>query len=78
MVIKSGKGGKEMLRLDYEALASSSKTLSQQGDIFEDCITTMNSNGIDLTDPETYDWVMTIPQDEINNNPYINEGDQNP
>ncbi len=44
----------------------------------EDCITTMNRNGINLTDPETYDWVMTIPQDEINNNPYINEGDQNP
>ena len=31
-----------MLRLDYEALASSAKTLSQQGDTFEDCITTMS------------------------------------
>ena len=31
-----------MLRLDYEALATSSKTLSQQGDIFEDCINTMS------------------------------------
>lgn len=31
-----------MLKLDYEALASSSKTLSQQGDTFEDCITVMS------------------------------------
>lgn len=31
-----------MLKLDYEALASSSKTLSQQGDAFEDCITVMS------------------------------------
>lgn len=31
-----------MLRLDYEALASSAKTLSQQGDTFEDCIATMS------------------------------------
>lgn len=31
-----------MLRLDYEALATSSKTLSQQGEIFEDCIETMS------------------------------------
>ena len=44
----------------------------------DDCLTTMARNGIDLTNPETYDWVMTIPQDEINNNPNINEGDQNP
>lgn len=31
------------LRLDYEALATSSKTLSEQGDIFGDCIDTMSS-----------------------------------
>lgn len=44
----------------------------------DDCLTTMSRNGVNLTDPETYDWVMTIPQDEINNNPNINEEDQNP
>ena len=38
----------------------------------------MSSNGVVLTDPENYEWVMTIPQDEINNNPNINEEDQNP
>lgn len=27
-----------MLRLDYEALADSSRTLIEQGDIFEECI----------------------------------------
>lgn len=27
-----------MLRLDYEALAASAKTLSAQGDTFEDCM----------------------------------------
>lgn len=30
-----------MLRLDYEALADSSKTLIEQGDIFEECIDRM-------------------------------------
>ena len=44
----------------------------------EECISTMSGNGINLTNPDTYDWVMTIPQDEINNNPNINEEDQNP
>ena len=44
----------------------------------EECISTMAGNGINLTNPDTYDWVMTIPQDEINNNPNINEEDQNP
>lgn len=31
-----------MLRLDYEALAQASKTLSQQGGLFEDCINVMS------------------------------------
>lgn len=31
------------LRLDYEALGSSAKTLREQGDIFEDCISKMTS-----------------------------------
>ncbi|MBP3459046.1 MAG: WXG100 family type VII secretion target [Lachnospiraceae bacterium] len=47
-----------MLRLDYEALASSAKTLSQQGDTFEDCITTMSqviSELPDIWEAETCD-----------------------
>lgn len=44
----------------------------------DECLTTMSGNGINITDPETYDWVMTIPQDEINNNPMINAEHQNP
>ncbi len=47
-----------MLRLDYEALAASSKTLSQQGDIFEDCINTMSqviSELPDIWEAETCD-----------------------
>ncbi len=44
----------------------------------DECLTTMSRNGVSLTNPDTYDWVMTIPQDEINNNPNINEEDQNP
>lgn len=44
----------------------------------EECLSTMSGNGVNLSDPDTYDWVMTIPQDEINNNPNINEEDQNP
>ena len=44
----------------------------------DECLTTMSKNGVSLTNPDTYDWVMTIPQDEINNNPNINEEDQNP
>lgn len=39
-----------MLRLDYEALATSAKTLSKQGDIFEDCITTMSQVVNELPD----------------------------
>lgn len=31
-----------MLRLDYEALADASKTLIEQGDIFEECIERMS------------------------------------
>lgn len=38
----------------------------------------MNNKGVNLRNPETYDWVLTIPQDEISNNPNINEEDQNP
>jgi len=47
-----------MLRLDYEALASSAKTLSQQGDAFEDCITVMSqviSELPDIWEAETCD-----------------------
>lgn len=47
-----------MLRLDYEALASSAKTLSEQGDVFEDCITTMSQvvSGLpDIWEAETCD-----------------------
>lgn len=47
-----------MLRLDYEALATSAKTLSEQGDIFEDCITTMSEvvSGLpDIWEAETCD-----------------------
>ena len=43
-----------------------------------DCIKQMGSVGADLSNPETFDWVLTIPQDEINANDKINEGDQNP
>ena len=37
-----------MLRVDYEALAAASKTLSEQGNTFEDCINTMQNviNGL--------------------------------
>ncbi len=42
----------------------------------DECLTTMAN--VNLRNPETYDWVLTIPQDEINNNPNINEEDQNP
>lgn len=41
-----------------------------------DCLTQMG--GVDLLNPDTYAWVLTIPQDEINANDKINEGDQNP
>ncbi len=47
-----------MLRLDYEALAASAKTLSAQGDTFEDCITTMSqviSELPDIWEAETCD-----------------------
>ncbi len=47
-----------MLRLDYEALADSSKTLIEQGNIFEDCINTMTNvvNGLpDIWEAETCD-----------------------
>ena len=44
----------------------------------DECLSTMAGNGVNLSSPDTYDWVMSIPQDEINNNPNINEEDQNP
>lgn len=45
-----------MLRLDYEALADSSKTLITQGDTFSDCIDTMTTtvNGLpDIWEADT-------------------------
>ena len=47
-----------MLRLDYEALADASKTLNEQGDIFEDCIEKMSGvvDGLpDIWEAETCD-----------------------
>lgn len=44
----------------------------------DDCISTMENRGIDLSSPDTWDWVMTIPLDEINANPNMDESDQNP
>lgn len=37
-----------MLRVDYEALEAAAKTLTEQGNIFEDCINTMRNviNGL--------------------------------
>ncbi|MDE5732678.1 MAG: RagB/SusD family nutrient uptake outer membrane protein [Bacteroidales bacterium] len=43
-----------------------------------DCITTMSRNRINITNPDTYDWVLMIPKDELDANPNINEEDQNP
>lgn len=39
-----------MLRVDYEALASSSATLVEQGELFGDCIETMSKVIRDLPD----------------------------
>ena len=47
-----------MLRLDYEAIGEASKTLSEQGNIFEDCIKTMTTtiDGLpDIWEAETCD-----------------------
>lgn len=44
----------------------------------EECLSGMSRRNVDLTKADTYDWVITIPQDEINANPNINEEDQNP
>lgn len=44
----------------------------------QECISQMTRKNINLTNPDTYDWVLTIPQDELNANPNINEEDQNP
>lgn len=44
----------------------------------EECITAMNRRNVDLTRPDTYDWVLTIPKAELDANPNINEEDQNP
>lgn len=43
-----------------------------------DCLTSMSRNRINITDPDTYDWVLMIPKDELDANPNINEEDQNP
>ena len=43
-----------------------------------DCITAMSRAGINLTNPNTYDWVLTIPKAELDANPNINSEDQNP
>ena len=43
-----------------------------------DCITAMTRAGINLTNPATYDWVLTIPKAELDANPNINSEDQNP
>lgn len=44
----------------------------------EECISTMNRRGVNITRPDTYDWVLTIPKAELDANPNINEEDQNP
>lgn len=47
-----------MLRLDYEAIGEASKTLGEQGNIFEDCINTMSKTieGLpDIWEAETCD-----------------------
>lgn len=44
----------------------------------DDCLTAMASNGVDLSSSDNYYWVLTIPQDELDANPEINENDQNP
>ncbi|MCR5004176.1 MAG: RagB/SusD family nutrient uptake outer membrane protein [Bacteroidales bacterium] len=41
------------------------------------CITTMNNKGIDISYANTWDWVLMIPQAEIDANPNINDEDQN-
>ena len=43
-----------------------------------DCLTSMSRNRINITNPDTYDWVLMIPKDELDANPNINEEDQNP
>lgn len=47
-----------MLRVDYDALATSAQTLANQGDIFEDCISAMSTviNGLpDIWEADTCD-----------------------
>ncbi len=44
----------------------------------EEGLSAMKRRGVDLTKADTYDWVMTIPQKELDANPNINEEDQNP
>ena len=41
LIIKNKRGGDKVLKLDYEALADAAKTLTEQGDTFETCISTM-------------------------------------
>ena len=42
------------------------------------CIKAMNDKGVDLTSTSTWDWVMFIPQAEIEANEDISSEDQNP
>lgn len=44
----------------------------------EECISGMSRRNVDITKPDTYDWVLTIPKAELDANPNINEEDQNP
>ncbi len=51
-----------LVALGFSSLDSDTLT----GSLFHSCLT------------GTYDWVMTIPKDELDANPNINEEDQNP
>ena len=50
-----------MLRLDYEALADSSRTLIEQGDIFEECIERMTQVIDALPDIAEAIWTRYMP-----------------
>ena len=63
--------------VDVRRLGQGIDRTSEDG-FADECISMMNNKGVNLRNPETYDWVLTIPQDEISNNPNINEEDQNP
>ncbi len=44
-------------------------TAAPRTDSAEECISAMKRNGIDLTNADTYDWVLTIPKDELRRQP---------